>query len=89
MKGPNANLVLVEWVDSCSNASVWSQVGDLPDEPKTCFTVGWVIENNRKHIQLASSAGLADDDSFDAVSGDMTIPKGCVVRVKTLSRRRL
>jgi len=89
MKGPNQKLVLVEWVDSCSAAGVWNDPTDLPDNPKTCFSVGWIVKESKSFLQIVSSAGLNDTDGFDHVSGDMIIPRGCIVRTKVLSRRRL
>lgn len=78
----------MEWVDSWS-ASGWKEPRELGRAGKTCFSVGWVIDDNPEIIQLAGSAGMTDFGGFDEVLGNITIPKVAVIRTKTLSRKRL
>lgn len=88
-RSPAARLVLIEWADSCSVRGVWKNPSDLDAVAKTCFTVGWVVKESRRAITVVGTASLNDEDAFDHIAGDMTIPKGCIVRTRTLSRSRL
>lgn len=72
-------LVVIDWVDSCSNGGVWHSADEVrSSEPSACRSVGWVVREDRRALVLASHL------SPHQMSGDMCIPKKAITR-----RRRI
>lgn len=71
--------VRVEWVDSASTGRWRHRKEAERFDVVACTTVGFVVSRNSKRIVLAQSVS-EDDDVCDT----MTIPAGCVKRVRRL-----
>jgi len=78
MKEPG-KLVHVTWRDSCSPTWKWQDRDGIEMYGHaTCFSVGWLLRDDKTDMVLAASYGGED-------VGDVTaIPKGCVVKVRKL-----
>lgn len=84
-------LVVVTWIDS-TGSNTWQ---DIEQERKyknpELFSVGWVINDTKEALTLGSS--LLPNPSASMVGQTMTIPKGCIKKVRyvgskyTLSER--
>lgn len=69
--------VIVEWDDS-SSYSPWHNDSDL-DIPAKCFSVGVICKDEDRYISVAQSK------SSEGNYGDViTIPRGCIKRVRQL-----
>lgn len=75
---PRRRLVEVWWLDSHGRDG-WTKYGD-PVDPRAaaCKTVGYVLDETDEFLTVASSIG---DDQF---CQEMSIPKGCVRKVRRL-----
>ncbi len=75
-------LVLVEWNDSKINYDNWRPDDCSEDNVAHCRTVGILKAEDTEKITIASS----DSDS-GFVSVTITIPKGCITKIKELRVR--
>ena len=76
-------IVLVEWVDSYFGRG-WSDNDVLIEETKekfVCTSVGWLMNENKDFILIVPHR------SKNQGSGNITIPKSCVISMKTLRSR--
>ncbi len=74
-------LVRINWKDSCSlvGGGVWSDRDEVKKlKPSDIISVGWVIKENKKKITIA-----AHFSPYQA-SGELCIPKGCIVKIEEL-----
>ena len=79
MKMMDKDIVLVEWVDS-KGMERWEYLDEIePMPPCVCYTVGFIIEDNKDYKTLA--LGLSETQ----VLGRTTIPSGCIRSIKKLS----
>ncbi len=69
-------LVLVEWEDS-QYVSGW-HTEEPCKEPLLCNSVGWLVYDGDKVVTIA--AHITDEETPQR-SGEMTIPKGAIVRL--------
>lgn len=75
-------LLQVTWIDSCSidGAGTWKDIDRVAGmAPCRVESVGWVIAEHSDFITLAASV-----DRDDHASGEICIPKGCIVRKRLL-----
>ena len=72
-------LVLVEWVDAISNSGWHSPKKELC-EVSSCVTVGFLLYDEEDIITIAQNINITSGNIGDTIS----IPKGCVKRVRTL-----
>lgn len=80
MTNKERELVLVEWVDSHSNAR-WRDMDDIERdaEPCPCRSVGWVARKTKDVTVLVSSiSGEGSDSVLLCGSNVMTIPNVCI-----------
>lgn len=80
-------LVLVEWLDS-SSSNKWKRAEELvaeADTPMRCRSVGYVVARTKSQITLAAHVSGGHDMFGEHVSGDISIPNGCVVKVTRLA----
>lgn len=79
-QGKKLNLEYVQWIDSSSmHYQIWRSLDQIEMSETLIHTVGTVIDEDKKNIQLAMNF-----DETGNVSGDITIPK-----VSILKRKRL
>lgn len=80
-------LVLVVWSDITSNHSGWFE-SFKGLEPAISYTSGFLVEETKDVIKLASSIiPEAGDDRGDIYGHDTIIPKGVVLEVIPLRKR--
>lgn len=73
------NLVFVEWLDSHYRPG-WTTDEPVSD-PLVCKSVGWLIQQTKDALVLSANV---TSEKQQQRCGDMTIPRRCVKRVKTL-----
>ena len=76
-------LVLVEWLDSRQPTSAWVRVGDLQRECCWCYSVGFVVQRDRKVVVLAPN--VSDTDDYPQAIGAMVIPRAAVMGITQLN----
>jgi len=77
--------VIVEWLDTNSQ-SEWSTLEGLPS-PASCTSHGRLVVDEPDYVVLCGS--IADGEDDDERFGDATaIPRGCIVRIRTVRERR-
>jgi len=72
-------LVMVEWEDAWSEDG-WIGPNELKGNTYSVVTVGYVINKGPKALQIASTI-----EQEGNLSGVMSVPLGCVKRVRSLS----
>ena len=73
------DIVLIEWVDS-KGMERWEYLDEIePMLPDTCYSVGFLIEDNAEYKTIALGVGTTQ------VLGRTTIPAGCIRSVKSLT----
>lgn len=79
-QGKKLNLEYVQWVDSSSmHYQIWRSLDQIEMSETLIHTVGTVIAEDKKNIQLAMNF-----DETGNVSGDITIPKVSILKRKQL-----
>ncbi len=73
--------VEVVWVDACMS-DAWESVADLV-KPKLSLTRGWLVGEEKDHIVLAMSVGLAEDET-DHVGGTWAILRADIKKMRRL-----
>lgn len=71
-------LVYVIWIDPHST-DPWTDMKEVDGSIEECETIGWVVQEGKKHISVAGSLGFNDDCCCI-----MNIPKRCIVSVRYL-----
>ncbi len=78
-------LVIVEWVDSVQPKPAWVHLSDYePRQALTIASVGWLIHEGRDSLDIAPNIGGLDTEADGQVSGVITIPTRCVVKIADL-----
>lgn len=77
-------LVSIEWVDSQFAAPGWCYIDDLPLSIATVTTVGFLINQTKDIITVASSL-IFKDDLATQTSCAINIPKCCIKSKKVIS----
>lgn len=75
-------LVMVQWDDSASNSS-WVFKEDAKPGLLSCRTVGFVLEDNKKHLSL-----YCTDCENGKISDQTCIPRSCVRKIQRMSLKR-
>ena len=73
-------LFMVEWTDSCSDGGWRPKENDL--SPAHCVTVGFLQFNEEDSIIIAQSK--SDSGNW---ADRVTIPRGCIIRMRQLKVR--
>ena len=75
-------LVIVDWVDACSNRG-WVDKDTLQTSTLLpCRSVGWLLKEDKECIVLvAHTSDTTEDGDFRQGNGDITIPKSTVKRI--------
>lgn len=79
----NADLVLVEWVDS-SRPEGWHSSSDLLHPVNECVSVGWLVESTKEVVRVVPHTALNHRGEYDQFLGTVTIPRVAVVRIRTI-----
>lgn len=79
-------LTFVEWVDHCASGdNSWQSIDELRQmTPLLVWSSGWLIEETKLYLVLASSIG-----QNGAACGDILILKNCIMKRKSLGRAQL
>lgn len=82
-KYPLTQLVEVEWTDSASRGR-WDSLENYKEErPARCKTAGYLVVKDRTRVIVALSQG--DTHALiSTVLDAITIPRGCVTRIRRL-----
>ena len=72
-------LVLIEWYDS-HYIPGWHREPPM-QKPLVCKSVGWLLYESKEAMTIASHITQEDDPQR---SGEMTIPRGAIVKVTKL-----
>jgi len=79
-------LVMVTWDDAHGFTSRWQDVNSVKVERCRIRTVGWLVNQTQRSVTVAAAVGGLSTQDTDA-SGCMTIPRGCIVRIKRLGEK--
>ena len=69
-------LVFVEWLDSCRGDG-WESLKVKKKEPLKCFSVGWLISDDRDQKTLMPHIDAEETQGC----GRMTIPTSSIIRM--------
>lgn len=79
-------MVMIEWEDSAQAASQWQWLSGVQAPPiARCRSLGFLVKDTKKEKALAISAASAFDGDDIQVSGIITIPARCVLRVERIT----
>lgn len=83
-------LVEVTWLDAHSFGGTGWTMWDAEAKEETskgclCKTVGYVVVENKAVLALASSINFDKTGSVSQISGQMTIPRGMIQKVRVLT----
>jgi hypothetical protein len=78
-------LVMIEWMDSVQPQSRWTLLTAVgqPDGVR-CVSVGWLVSDTKRSKSVAPNMGAIDDPDSLQVSGVITIPSRCILKVTKL-----
>lgn len=82
-------LVLIEWIDSHSGRG-WQALDDIKANasPVRCRSVGWLVADTKDTKVLVPHLSGVDDEGVRPYgTGDIAIPRRCIVRCRVLSER--
>lgn len=75
-------LKAIQWVDS-AHTPQWCRREQVSPSPATCVTVGYVLHETKEAITLAQT--VRTDNANGDVNGCMTIPRGCIKKIESLT----
>lgn len=71
--------VFVEWYDALSETdNGWTPVEDCKGDLAICYSLGFLVKETGTSIVVA---GHTDPD-YDDFSGEVVIPKVCIIRIR-------
>jgi hypothetical protein len=73
-------LVYVIWIDPHS-IDPWTNIKELDGSIEECESIGWVVQESKKHISVSGVLGFTDECCCT-----MNIPKKCIISIKYLGR---
>lgn len=79
-----SRLVLIEWEDSAQPSSAWQFREDVKAAVVRIQSVGWLIKDGKRIKALAPNVGGIDRKVAVQVSGVISIPTRCVIRIKEI-----
>lgn len=79
-KTKKLDLVLIEWIDSCTTNTQWKKINDVSGIVK-CYSVGFVVKKTKEYIILFPNICGVND-----INGccDFTIPIGAIINIKKI-----
>ncbi len=76
--------MLVEWADSRQPTNEWVKLdGSVTREFCRCYSVGFVVQNDKDVIALAANVAGVEDDAH--ATGVIVIPRVAVLKQTTLT----
>lgn len=81
MKDKGYRAVHVEWVDSAGRSGWQTSKAAKESGVSLCRSVGWLIDENPKHICIAHSHDIEDGGG---ICDSMSIPRCAIRRVRKL-----
>lgn len=88
---PNGyELVYVEWLDSTSPDSGWTDANAVVTDPMLdVVSVGWILESTDRHLAIAAHIHRRHPTEHRYnVEGSMVIPKVAITMMKVLSAEK-
>ena len=82
LKSNKYPLAVVDWIDSAGDNACWinkKHIRSMP--PCKCRTVGFILEETKKHITL-----LQNISDSDEIMGRITIPQVAIKKKKILRK---
>lgn len=89
MKFRDMKLLLVEWLDACSDSAGWNSMERLSNEIDAlhCRSVGWLVRETKKEILLVPHiAGERNQGIRPSGAGDITIPKKTITKITVIRK---
>ena len=85
MDRKNLRPLYVEWIDSTSTHG-WESIEDTlkMKENITCFTLGWLLHEDKNVIVMVLNYDLVDKDRVNHVNNSIVIPKVCITKRRNL-----
>lgn len=77
-------LVVVTWADAKATQAEFYAEGDVPHEPATVHTAGWLLKDDELGITIANE-WFQEEDVW---RGTTFVPRAMVLSVKRLGRRQ-
>lgn len=72
-------IVMIEWKDSKGMGNSWEFIDDIePLKPETCFSVGFLLEDNKEYKTILQSYGGSQ------ILGRTTIPSCAIASIKQI-----
>jgi len=79
-------LVLIRWQDITSSHTGWIEQEEIDAlKTATCYSVGWIIKEDKKNVYLISA--LVEHEDIWSKSFDTVIPKGVIDKTTVLRKR--
>lgn len=78
------NPEVIDWLDHSLITGGWTLQSELSQRMFTCRSIGWVINETKKKLQIVPHFGIIDDADMQT-EGVMTIIKSTITRRKTLN----
>ena len=76
----NHTIIEIEWLDAISTGDDWTADQDLDLNPAPSLSIGYLISDNPTSITIAS---LLNSEWWGQ---GITIPKGCIIQTRTLTK---
>jgi hypothetical protein len=74
-------LVLIEWEDSSQPVSSWQFKDDVKAAAVHIASVGWLVVDKKSVKALAPNVGGLDGKVSAQVSGVISIPTRCIIKI--------
>lgn len=81
---PTKPLVTVKWLDANATQTVAYLENEIPHQPATAYTVGWLLRDDATGISLANEY-FEEDETW---RGMTFIPRGMILSVTGTKRPR-
>ena len=75
-------LVIINWEDAITPTSGWTNINDLDNALADCISIGLVVEENDKTIQVDIDGSLVLDKSWIKFRKDLPLPKHTTNKLK-------
>ncbi len=75
--------VAVHWIDSAIHSQGWKEKQEFIDVSRTVsvVTFGFIVRQDRHSVTVAQSVITSEDEDCE---GGMTIPRGCIRKIRKL-----
>lgn len=79
-------LVLIEWEDSVQALPHWQWLSEIqPPKISICHSVGYLVQDGKREKSLAISCANPNDAESAQVSGIISIPTRCIIKIHKLT----